>query len=68
MTAWKDKHTLKERRMQIREALWAVFNKNTNSVVRLCETRDIARRFKKNYGGLECNITIIKYVPSSEVR
>ncbi len=54
--------------MQIRESLWAVYNKNTNSVIRLCETRDIARRFKKNYGGLECNITIIKYVPSSEVR
>ena len=54
--------------MKVRESLWAVYNKNTKSVMRLCETRDMARRFKKNYGGLECNITIVKYVPTVEVR
>ena len=54
--------------MQIRESLWAVYNKNTKSVIRLCETRDIARKHKRNYGGLQRNITIVKYVPTVEVR
>lgn len=54
--------------MQIRESLWAVYNKNTNSVIRLCETREVARKHKRNYGGLQHNITIVKYVPTVEVR
>ena len=54
--------------MQIRESLWAVYNKNSNTVMRLCETREVARTYKRNYGGLHHNITIIKYVPTTEVR